>query len=416
MYAEGEINLIGAGIRGDLSCSRGKFSNPGEIALVLDRAEIRGNVHLREKFAAKGQVRLMGAKIHGDLDCRSGLFVNINGDALAAQGATVSGSVFLCEDEGSAFEAKGRVCLDGADIQGDLNCRGSKFKGELRICGAEIGGQFVCTRSCVLRPKGWAINADRAKIGGAAILGFLQSEISKDPSLQGTRSGFSAIGELRFFSASIGNNLILQAGRCRNSEAPALNAEHAKIGGSLLLRFGFKVEGEVRLFGAEVGDSVECDGATLCNRGRVALNAERATIAGSMLLRSEFDAKGEVRLFNSRIGGTLECRNGTLRNPGQQLAALRLERTTIGGVVDLSSGFHLEGNVSILSTTINRNLNLSNADISAEKISLRIRNTEIKGFLEFENIKISSKTMLDLTDTSCSVLAHDLNCWPLRAI
>lgn len=128
MYAEGEINLIGAGIRGDLSCSRGKFSNPGEIALVLDRAEIRGNVHLREKFAAKGQVRLMGAKIHGDLDCRSGLFVNINGDALAAQGATVSGSVFLCEDEGSAFEAKGRVCLDGADIQGDLNCRGSKFQ------------------------------------------------------------------------------------------------------------------------------------------------------------------------------------------------------------------------------------------------------------------------------------------------
>jgi hypothetical protein len=156
------------------------------------------------------------------------------------------------------------------------------------------------------------------------------------------RSGFSAIGELRFFSASIGNNLILQAGRCRNSEAPALNAEHAKIGGSLLLRFGFKVEGEVRLFGAEVGDSVECDGATPCNRGRVALNAERATIAGSMLLRSEFDAKGEVRLFNSRIGGTLECRNGTLRNPGQQLAALRLERTTIGGVVDLHPGFTLK--------------------------------------------------------------------------
>ena len=79
----------------------------------------------------------------------------------------------------------------------------------------------------------------------------------------------------------------------------SLNADGAKIRGSVFFRDGFKAEGEVSLLGATIGGDLDCDGAQLSNAKGTALIAEGAKIGGSVFLTNGFKAEGEVRL----VGG-----------------------------------------------------------------------------------------------------------------
>ena len=159
--AEGEVRLLGASIGGNLDCEGGKFHNPEGYALNADGLTTKGNVSLRtweEKgkdpilFSAKGGVRLLGASIGGNLDCKGGkFFSNPKRNALYADGMAVKGSVFFKADEGDEksipFSADGEVRLLGASIGGNLDCKGGKFH----------------------NPKGYALAAESAKIGGSLI-------------------------------------------------------------------------------------------------------------------------------------------------------------------------------------------------------------------------------------------------------
>ena len=110
-HAEGEVNLIGADVEGDLTCSGAHFRNPNRRAVTADRAEIQGNVHLRRKFVAEGAVRLTGAKLYGDPDCSGGTCSNRGGDALLAQGATIDGNVLLRRSSGGSSKRRGAFRL-----------------------------------------------------------------------------------------------------------------------------------------------------------------------------------------------------------------------------------------------------------------------------------------------------------------
>ncbi len=92
--------------------------------------KVRGAVFLNDGFSAEGEVRLLGAEIGGDLACVRGTMKNAaqkdvegSGDALSADGIRVTGHVFL----GNGFSAEGEVRLLGAEIGGDLACRGGGF-------------------------------------------------------------------------------------------------------------------------------------------------------------------------------------------------------------------------------------------------------------------------------------------------
>lgn len=89
-----------------------------------------GDVHLRHGFESEGEVQLMGAEIRGDLDCAGGLFRNIGGTALALHRARVSRDVFLSTSEFDAsmkFVAEGAVRLRSTIIGGSLACIGGSF-------------------------------------------------------------------------------------------------------------------------------------------------------------------------------------------------------------------------------------------------------------------------------------------------
>ncbi len=216
-HARGEVRLLGARIRGNLSCTGGTFEGAETetpegktiVALSADGVEVGGDVFLRQGFHAKGEVRLLGARIRGNLDCTGGTFKNPGGKALNADGAEVGGDVSLSE----GFHATGEVRLHGARIRGTLACTGGTFENQ----------------------QGDALNADGLDVDG-------------DVSL---RKGFHATGEVRLLGARIRGNLNCIDGTFENPKGDALNADNLDIGGALFLGEGFRATGKVRLIHAK---------------------------------------------------------------------------------------------------------------------------------------------------------------------
>ena len=112
--AEGEVNLAGARIDGNLDCDSGHLSNAKGFALMGNGAKINGNVFLREGFKAEGEVHFLAATIGGNLECDGGQFSNAKGLALIGNSAKINGSVFLR----NGFKAEGGVNL----VRGNNRC------------------------------------------------------------------------------------------------------------------------------------------------------------------------------------------------------------------------------------------------------------------------------------------------------
>src|SRR5439155_18679349 len=65
--AVGKIELIDATFKSSLGFRGACISNPGAIALAMDRASIAGSIFLGNGFSAEGQVRAIGADVGGSL-------------------------------------------------------------------------------------------------------------------------------------------------------------------------------------------------------------------------------------------------------------------------------------------------------------------------------------------------------------
>ena len=94
--------------------------------LQAEGIKIEDNIFMNDGFCADGQVRLIGANIGGELDCGGGKFKNTFSSAFAADRIKVGGNISMNE----GFVAEGRVRLLNANIGGLLNCKGGKFKKE----------------------------------------------------------------------------------------------------------------------------------------------------------------------------------------------------------------------------------------------------------------------------------------------
>ncbi len=156
--AEGEVQLLGAQIGGNLECSGGAFKNARGKALNADGAEVKVSVFLRQDFTAEGEVRLLGAQIGGNLECSGGAFKNAGGKALDADGAKVKGSVFLRQ----GFTAEGEVLLLRAQIGGNLQCDGGAFSA-LSAETAVIKGGLLWRQ--IANPQNAKLNLINASVG-----------------------------------------------------------------------------------------------------------------------------------------------------------------------------------------------------------------------------------------------------------
>lgn len=132
----GEVRFVGAQIGGDFVAGRARLTGPLDnngarsAALVLDRIEVEGSVHLDAGFAAAGRVSLRRARIGGDLDCTAAAF-DMVGDAAWGKGialeldrARIGGTLFLRQLQGpllgaSLADARVKVLADDASAWGE---------------------------------------------------------------------------------------------------------------------------------------------------------------------------------------------------------------------------------------------------------------------------------------------------------
>ena len=259
--------------------------------LFADELTTKGSVNLRNSFSAEGEVRLMGANIGGNLNCQGGKFRNADGDALCADDLTTQGNVRLSEN----FSAKGSVRLLSANIGGSLDCAGGEFH----------------------NPGRNALWADGLTTKGSVNL----------------RNSFSAEGVVRLVGANIGVNLDCTGGKFNNSDGYALAADGLMTKGDIILRNGFSAKGEVRLMGANIGGDLDCSGGKFHNPDGDghALSADKLTTKRDVNLGDGFSAEGEVRLLGANVGGNLDCEGGKFNNSDGR--ALDVDNGNISGVL-----------------------------------------------------------------------------------
>ncbi len=240
---------------------------------------------------------------------------------LLADRLRVQGAVFL----GDGFHASGEVRLLGADIGGNLHCSGGRFDkadgkalsadgvavkgdvilsnkfhatGEVRLTGADIGGDLDCSGGHFDKADSFAVIADRVTVKGSVFL----------------RDKFQANGAVRLLGADIGGNLDCSGGRFDKADGFALSADGVAVKGVVFLGDGFHATGKVRFPGADIDGTLNCSGGRFENADGDALSAEGVTVKGVLFLRDS-TIESSINLTAARVGtlvdgGTLACWQG----------------------------------------------------------------------------------------------------------
>ena len=365
----GAVNLLGARI-GLLDCTGASLRNDSGPALNADSLQADQAVYLRGGFTATGTgdagaVNLLGARIGGQLSCTGASLGNDSGPALNASGMQVDQAVYLRGFTATGTGESGAVSLLGARI-GQLECAGASLgndsgpalnanrlqvdqdmfltggftatgtgeSGAVSLAGAHIR-HLDCTRASLGNDSGPALNADSLQADQAVFLrgGF-------------TATGTGDAGAVNLFGARIGGQLDCAGASLGNDSGPALNASGLQADQDVYLTGGFTATGTgdvgaVSLANAHIGGQLDCTGASLGNDSGPALNASGLQADQDMFLRGGFTATGSVSLLGAHIGGQLSCIGASLRNDsGPALDASGLQA---GRAVYLRGGFTATG-------------------------------------------------------------------------
>ncbi|UPT61763.1 MAG: hypothetical protein M0D54_15355 [Hyphomonadaceae bacterium JAD_PAG50586_4] len=337
----------------DLSHSRlARFSlNASRLSrLVAVETEIDGELDLCgvAPLGAPGQetltAKLRGIRIDGDLLARDAKFARAtesSDDAIMLQGADIAGNVLL---DGS-FESFGCIWLQQARIQGGLACEGAQLLNRseaadtsaLAADGAEIG--------IVLLRNGFKAEGEVRFVGARIVQGFdfadasLRNEFGVALNLANAVTG----GEISLASAKIsgqvllsntdaGRNLDLRAADINHRLTPrgdtfgrAIDAASMKVGGAALLQ-GANIKGEIFLADARIDGYLAFGGGRFINGSGWAIRAPNVRVGGNLTLKIDENGfaphgqktvvEGGLKLDRARIDGALSWLNLELRGPG----------------------------------------------------------------------------------------------------
>ncbi len=287
--------LRGVRIDGDLLARGAKFAravDSDDDAVMLQGAEIAGNVMMDGGFEAFGCVWMQHAHIAGGLTCETATLLNRSEDTL-----------------GEALNA------EGAEI-GMVLMRKAKAEGLVRFSSARIARDFDISEGASLRNElGVALMLSNAEIGGQVF-----------------GDGAKIAGQLWLQSASIARNLDLRGAevvhRTSLSGATygrAVDATSMSVGGGLMLQ-GANVKGELFLADVRVDGYLAFGGGRYINPGAWAIRAPNARVGSNLtftLPENGFAPHGQktvieggCKLDRARIGGRLAWSALELRGPG----------------------------------------------------------------------------------------------------
>lgn len=177
-----------------------------------------------------------------------------------------------------------------------------------------------------------------------------------------------------------------------------------------------QAQGQVKMTRARIGADLDCQGASLSSSAvpsEAALDAGGINVEGSVFLRYGFSSKGLVLLHGAKIGLNLDCVGGRFGILGQNATAdntaLNFDSSSIGGTAVLSTGFHGEGVVRLVSSQIEGDLRCDGATFERGLVAER---AVVRGALFWRDIGNSDSVMLDLLHTSVDSLSDDVKSWP----
>lgn len=165
----------------------------------------------------------------------------------------------------------------------------------------------------------------------------------------------------------------------RGSHLPALNAQRAKIEGSLYLTDGFSAAGGVSLVRTTICGHLDCAGGKFSNAGatayrddpvnagadaflrnseipKPALDGDTIVVGMDVFLRDGFSATGKVNFIGAMIQGDMRCNNATYSNAAG--TALDLSLAVIGAGLFFFDG---RPKTEIVPFVLNGRLNLAQA-------------------------------------------------------
>lgn len=330
--------------------ARVSFAGSRMSRLVAVEAEIGGELNLcavapieapgRETLTAK----LRGIRIDGDMLARDAKFaraVDSDDDALMLQGAEIKGNLLL---DGS-FESFGCIWLMNANIEGGFACVGAtllnrsedtsgqainadgaqfntvllrkvKVEGEARFCSVRVARDFDMSDNASFRNEmGAAVLLSNAEIGGQ-----VWADTAK------------IAGMLWLQGASIGRNLEMRATEVVHRTTMrgdvygrAVDATSISVGGAWLLH-GANIKGELFLPDARIAGYLAFGGGRYINGGGWAIRAPNARVGGNLTLKLADDGfaphgqktviEGGAKFDRTRIDGALAWSQLELRGPG----------------------------------------------------------------------------------------------------
>lgn len=312
------VKARGLRVDGDVLARGAKLARAADSdddALMLQGAEIAGNVLLDGGFDAFGCVWIMHSRIAGGLSLENAQILNRtdsgDGQAINADGAEIGSLLlrsFKAEGEvrfvsarvlrdidisGGAFRNDGAVAINfaNAEIAGQLWGDGAKITGQVLLQGARIA-RNIDLRGAEIAPRaaqrgdayGRAIDATSMSVGGAALL-----------------HGANVKGEVLLADARIQGYLAFGGGRYINPGHWAIRAPNVRVGGNLT----FKIAESGY---APLGQKTVIEGGAKFDRAQI----EGAFAWSALELRGagpENSKGGAFSIADARIGGPLQARN-----------------------------------------------------------------------------------------------------------
>jgi hypothetical protein len=287
--------LRGIRVDGDVLARGAKFAratDSDDDALMLQGADIAGNVLLDHGFESFGCVWLQSARIAGGLSCEGGQFLNRRDDA---SGEAING--------------------DSAEI-GVVLLRKARAEGLVRFASCRVSRDFdISEGACFKNELGVALMLSNAEIGGQ---------------LFGDTVKIS--GQLWLQSASIARNLDLRGAEIVHRTTPrgdafgrAIEATSMAVGGAALLQ-GANVKGETFLADARIAGYLAFGGGRFINGGNWAIRAPNVRVGGNLTFKIADNGyaphgqksviEGGAKFDRARIDGALAWAALELRGPG----------------------------------------------------------------------------------------------------
>ncbi len=275
-------------------------------------------------------------------------------------------------------------------MKGSLFLRNIVSKGEMRLVGADIGGNLSCTGAEFINKNGKAFAGDRITTKGTVFLNEIEST-----------------SDFRLVNANIGGNLDCGRAKFINEKSDSFSGDTITTKGNFFLR-GIESTGEFWLVGANIGGNLECTGAKFINVKGESFNSGTMITKGTVFLRG-IESRGIFGLIGANIGGNLECHDAKFINTkGESFIG---DTITTKGDIFLNQ-IESKGEFRLVSTHIGGDLYCAGASFqNREETALRLTQAQIDGRLCLDGIK-EIIGILMMPNVKASALRDDAESWP----